>query len=190
MTAGAPREDRRRILHLASGSIGFAALVPGIPPSLISVVLYSLLGIAVVVEALRRVLPAFAALVERLALGAMRPAETRGLTGSTLLLAGYSLAWYVMPAHAAASGMLVTALADPAASFVGVRAARARGRKTLAGSGAAFVVAFLVLLAAAWAVMTAAIGALAGTLAERLPGNGLDNLAMPVVTAAALWLTA
>ena len=189
MTAGAPREDRRRALHLASGTIGIAALFPSMH-AVISILLPSLLALAVAAELLRRASPAFERLVERLAQGAMRPVETRAPTGSTLMLAGYALAWWLFPAHAAASGMLVTSFADPAASFVGIRAARARGRKTIAGSAAAFIVALVVLLVTASPIGAALAGALAGTVAERLPGNGLDNVAMPLATAAAVWLTA
>jgi dolichol kinase len=187
VTAAAPSEGRRRALHLASGSLGLAALFLRNPYPLLSYVLLALLGAALIIEIVRRYSPAAQVAIERAALGAMRPVEHRSVTGSTWLLLGFLIAWLVFPPRAAALGMLVTSFADPAAAFIGILAARARGRKTLAGSAACLAVAFAIIALAGTPLPVALLAAAAATLAERLPGNGMDNVAMPIVTAAVLW---
>ncbi len=188
MNTGAPREGRRRALHLASGTIGLAACCLGLPHRTLSLVLVVLLLSAAALEAARRHAPALQALLVRLSAGAMRPAEERGITGASLLLTGYAATWWLFPAAAAIPAILVTAAADPAAAAVGTFVARSSGRKTLAGSASALLVALAVLALAGVAWRIAVAGALAASLAERVPGRGADNLSMPLATAAILTL--
>lgn len=185
MNAAAPREAWRRTLHLASGSLGLLWYLR-VPAATITVILLSILGLAAALEGLRR-RPGARALLERVSLGALRPDEARGMTGATLLAAGYTATWLLFPPYAAASAILVTAAADPAAAIVGTRFG-VRGSKTWAGSAAAFAVALLVLLAQRIAVAAAVAGSLAAALAERAGARGLDNVAVPVLTAAVLTL--
>lgn len=100
--------------------------------------------------------------------------------------------------------ILVLTFADSAAAFVGTRWGRTRrliggARKSLAGSGAFFAVAFVMVSlvlaaigAGEWdAVFRAAmLVALATTLVEALLGRGLDNLFIPACALAALELAA
>lgn len=187
MTGGAPSEARRRALHFASGSLGLAALFLRNPHPMLTIVLVSLLAVAVLLEVARRYSPALETALERLSCGAMRPAEHSRVTGSTFLLAGFCLAWVLFSDHAAGVAMLVTATADPAAAMVGTAVSRSRGRKTLAGSAAALLVALAILLLCGTGVLLALGAAATAALAERLPANGLDNVAIPIATAAVLW---
>jgi dolichol kinase len=183
----APREGRRRALHLATGSIGIAVFF--LPYHVITIIVLALAGSALLIEALRRLVPAINALVTRATAGMMRPAEERGLMNGTMLAVGYAIAWLVFPPACAAAAIIVAAAADPAAAMVGTAVARSRGRKTLAGSAGAFVVAALALLLLHTAWTSAAAGALAATVAERLPTRaGLDNLVIPLVTGTVLWV--
>ena len=184
MNAAAPREAWRRTLHLASGSLGVLWYLR-VPAPTVTTILLSLLALAVALEWLRRTSPRARAALERASLGALRPAEQRGVTGATLLAAGYAATWLFFPASAAAPAILVTAVADPAAALVGVRFG-VRGRKTWAGSAAALAAALLVLLVQGIAAGRSLAAALVAALAERAGPRGLDNLVMPALTAAAL----
>ena len=167
-----------------------AALVLRNPHPSLTIVLMSLLALALLLEIARRRSPALEAALERLSLGSMRPAEHTRLTGTTFLLAGFFLAWLLFSDRAAGAAMLVTAAADPAAALVGTAVSRARGRKTLAGSGAALVVAFVILLLTGVGALLALGAAATASVAERLPANGVDNLVIPVATGAVLWIFA
>ncbi len=184
MNAAAPREAWRRTLHFASGSLGLLWYLR-VPAPTITIILLSVLALAAALEGLRWKSPRARGAIERLSLGAVRPVEARGVTGATLLAAGYAATWLFFPAPAAASAILVTAVADPAAAIVGVRFGE-RGRKTWAGSATALAAAFLVLLLQRVAAGRSLAGALVAALAERVGVRGLDNLAMPLATAAAL----
>ena len=188
MTGAAPREDWRRLLHLASGLLGLAAAL--LPSRVVTAGLLSILALAAAVEFARARLPRASAAVQALGRTLLRPAEARGITGASVLIGGYTLAWLLFPASVAAPAMMVGAAADPAAALVGRRFAPRAGRKTWAGSAAAFVVAAGVLAAAGARLMPALAGAAAAAAAERIPGRASDNLAIPVATAAALWAIA
>ncbi len=182
MNAAAPREAWRRALHFASGSLGLLWYLH-VPVSTITFILLAILALAAALEGLRRTRAG--AMIARISLGAMRPDETRGVTGATLLAAGYTATWLLFPPHAAAPAILVTAAADPAAALVGTRFG-ARGHKTWAGTMAAFGVALVVLLAGRIPAGASLAAALAAALAERIGVRGLDNVAVPALTAAVL----
>lgn len=184
----APREGRRRALHLASGLIGALALLA--PTAVTSLVVYAVLAVALVLEGARHDSPSARAWLDRLALGAFRPRETRRVSGPTLLALGYAGAWLAFPGPPAAAAMLVTAFADPAAALAGSRAAPLGGGKTWVGTVAAFTIALAVLAALRTPWPAAAGVASVAALAERVPWGGLDNLLLPLATAAALRLLA
>jgi len=150
-----------------------------------------LFGVLVVlafsVEAARRLSPA----VQRFVLGAghslLRPEEHRGLSGPTLLVCGYALAWGVFTVPVAVSAVLVAALADPAAAVVGRKFGRG-ARKSWAGSAACAAVAVVVLTAVGvpWLRALAAAGVAAAT--ERITWPGADNLLLPLSVGATLTL--
>jgi len=111
------------------------------------------------------------------------PREATGVASSTWYMAGITLALAAAPLPAAASGIVVLALADPAASYFGRRWGR---RPFLGGSAegsAVFaIVAFSVLAPRhGWPVAMAA--ALVATVLERRSWPLDDNLTLPVATA-------
>lgn len=189
MTGVAPREGRRRVLHLASGVLGLAALA-GTPLRIMTAVLVSLAVLALLAEVVRRRRPAANAALTRLSGGAFRPAEADAVSGATYLALGYAAAWLAFTGSAAALAIVVTAVADPSAAAVGRRFSAVSGRKTWAGTAAAFAAALAVLALAGRSWRVAGTAALVAALAERMPGRGLDNFAVPLATAAALWVQA
>ncbi len=189
MRPAAPREGLRRVIHLASGSLGIIALASPIPHRTMTILLAALAVLAVLLEVIRHRSPPLERVLEILSFGVMRAGERAGtVLGATMLAIGYLAAWLLFPGAAAAPAMLVTAAADPAAALAGTTLARERGRKTAVGSAAAALVALLVLLVTTRELLPSIAGAVFATLAERLPGPGVDNLAMPLATAGALVL--
>ncbi|OGU01468.1 MAG: hypothetical protein A2085_01525 [Gemmatimonadetes bacterium GWC2_71_10] len=184
MTAPAPREGGRRAVHLASGLLGVAAAV--VPDRAATILLATAFGIALLIDAVRLLAPRRARPVLALAGSLYRPDEQRRLSGATLLMTAYVGTWLLFPPVAAARAIVVAAVADPAAALAGSRWSRARGRKTWVGSAAAFAVALVVLLVWRTALPVSVLAALVAALAERVPGAGLDNLALPLATASAL----
>ena len=122
-----------------------------------------------------------------------RLAELQSWLGQIEALSGGDALMFGVP-------ILVLTLADTAAALVGIRYGRARltiaaGDKSVAGSIAFFIVAFLcasipvVLLGHAElpAVLAgAAMLACVTTTVEALAGNGLDNLLVPLAAFASL----
>jgi dolichol kinase len=139
------------------------------------------------VEGARRMSPA----VQRLAVGAgrllLRPEELRGLSGPTALACGYALTWWLFAAPAALAGVLVAALADPAAALVG-RAFGGGVRKSWIGSAACAVTAAVVLAAVGVGAPAALATAVVAALAERVTWRAADNLLLPLAVGAALTL--
>jgi dolichol kinase len=155
---------------------------------MMTALLLTLAATALLFEGARRSRPSLNAALARWSFGALRPAENSAVTGATLLALGYAATWLIAPPAIAAPALVVAAVADPAAALVGRWAVPAGGRKTAAGSAGAFAAAATVLaaLGVGWRGTLAA--AATATLAERLNGRGVDNVAIPLATAAALWV--
>jgi dolichol kinase len=118
------------------------------------------------------------------------PREASKVASSTWYALGVILALLLFPRQEALAGILVLALADPAAGLVGRRWGRwPFGAGTLEGSAAFVAVAFVVILPFApwWAALSAAVVA---ALVERTPWSVDDNLTVPVTVAAVLHLAA
>jgi dolichol kinase len=114
------------------------------------------------------------------------PREVSGLASSTWYALGVFVAVLVAPRAAAISSILVLGLADPVASWVGVRwGRRAFLGGTLEGSVAFVCVAAVVLFVRHPSAAALAIAIVAG-LAERRSWPLDDNLAIPVVCAVLL----
>lgn len=188
MSGGAPREGLRRAIHFLTG-VAIAVCGTLLPDRTMTIAFAVAGAILVAFELARRVSPGLQRAFLWLTAGATRPAEAGGITGGTVLLFGYMLTWWIFPATMATRAILVSAAADPAASFVGTRAAP-RGRKTMAGSLAALAVAFLILVLTRIAWPAALGAAVTAALAERLPGRFTDNLTVPLATALVLSLLA
>ncbi|MEX1367001.1 MAG: hypothetical protein AB1Z98_27990 [Nannocystaceae bacterium] len=125
-----------------------------------------------------------------------RPSESGKIASSTWYTLGLIIGVLTLPDHAFLLGVLVLALADPAAALVGRRFGRRRlyRDKSVVGSAAFFTVAFVIaaviiamrfpgLSATAW-LGSAAVIAATGTVAELLGGHVQDNVSIPVATGA------
>lgn len=185
MTAPARRESWRRVLHLASGGLGLAA--PLLAPRLAALGFLALVMLALGLELARARVPAVQVLVERMTGGLFRPGEAGRVSGAATLALGYALVWWLFAPGVAARAIVVTAVADPAGAVVGRRLHPEAGRKTMAGSAAVLLAALATLLAMGTSPLPAVFAAGAAALAERAPWPAADNLAVPLLSAAALW---
>ncbi|MDZ7780967.1 MAG: hypothetical protein U5R14_13690 [Gemmatimonadota bacterium] len=180
----------RRIVHAVNG-ITFASILTFWPYSeataivLLTGAVAALLLLDALRLRLRRLNACFFRVFNRLA----SPREADHIASSTWYMLGITLAVVLSPTWAAVSGILVLALADPTASYVGRRWGR---RPFLGGSMEGSAVFFLVTLAVLlprhpWAVALAV--ALPITVLERRAWPLDDNLAIPVACSVLLhWL--
>lgn len=126
----------------------------------------------------------FTALFGRLVLRS----EVSTVASSTWYTAGVALAVAVLPREAALSGVLILALADPAASLVGQRWGR---HPWLGGSlegMASFTLVAMGVLLIHHDPLVALLAAPPAAIVERLSGRLDDNLVMPVASGAIVWL--
>lgn len=185
-------EWNRKLLHVCASLIPLAYLWLSRP--VVLAVLGGLLMVAVVSEVLRRHHRRFRVLFKRSVGIMLRRREENRITGATYVLVGAITTIVLFPQHLAIPALLILALADTAASLVGLRFGRQRFLgKSLAGSLAYFLTAFAIL----WIVLPERRGvgfltALLSTCVEALPVVRLgpvelnDNVLVPVLTAAIL----
>ena len=177
----------RKIIHAANALVIVGAIQLFAPPRVTAVTaLATVLGAQIVFDLVRlksdRANEFFFSLFSRLA----SPREATGLASSTWFTTGVLLAVALFPRPEAVSGILVFGLADPAAGYVG----RRWGRRsflggTVEGSLVFLTVAFAILVIRHPWPIAATTGILA-TLLERRSWPIDDNLAVPVLTSAAL----
>jgi dolichol kinase len=116
------------------------------------------------------------------------PREARGVASSTWYAVALLVVVAFFPRPAAVSGVLVLAVSDPAASWMGRRWGRRRFLGgTLEGS-LVFLATALTILALRHPFGPALAAALLATLAERVSWPVDDNFAVPVTTAVVLTL--
>jgi len=180
-------QPMRRLFHAFNGTALAGLLMVWAPPRAATVgVLGGLFVLILVLDLLRlrseAANRAFFRWFSRLA----SPREASGLASSTWYALGIVLVLALFPWPAAISGILVMALADPAASYIGRRWGR---RPFLDGSVLGFVVfvaAAGIILALRHPLALALPTALVAALAERRSWLLDDNLAVPLVTAGML----
>lgn len=175
----------RRVLHVGSGILLFA--IPLGSWSLLRSALAALVFVALIVDTARIRSPRFRSRVASL-LPVFRPHESSHLSGATFLCMGYFLA-AAFPEPAPVAGILVSALADPAASVAGGWG-RKSAEKTLRGSLAAFVVATGILTALRLPLLAVLGGACTGAALERWSGPFDDNLLVAPGVSMIVWLMA
>lgn len=201
-------EAARKALHLLSAAVPLAWALLLVPATIIRVGLGVALGVALLVEGLRRASPAFAARFLAWLGPLLRTHETHHITGATWLAAVMCLAVWVFPRSAAIIALWAAAVGDAMAALVGRLASSARprpvaalpvdvhvavaippARKTLAGSAACVA---STAAGAAWLVhapLPAALGiGVAAAVAEwpRLAVD--DNLRVGLAAGAAAWM--
>ncbi len=185
-------EVSRKVLHLTSAAIPAVYLLVDRP--LMLRLLVPCVLIAVVVETLRFASPRFATLFRTTVGFMVRAVEWQRLTGATYVLVASIISVYLFPKPVAIAALFVMSVSDSAASLMGITFGRTRFLgKSLAGSGAFFVTAVVIL----WLHWPDATGvgllvAVVATLAEAIPTVKLgpvelnDNLTVPLLTGAAL----
>ncbi|MBD3367709.1 MAG: hypothetical protein GF405_06000 [Candidatus Eisenbacteria bacterium] len=184
--AAARHEVFRKALHACAIAVPFLAmwwrgfalwLVGSVTLLLVLSEFFRQLGIAV---------PFFADVTWR----AMRPEEERGIVGGPILYGvGIWLALWLFPLEAASVGIFVLALGDSLASLSG----KAFGstllphnpRKTYIGSLTVFAVGAVIAMFYV-PLPSALLVGLVASLLESLPIGALDNMLLPVATAAAV----
>ena len=172
------QQPLRNALHLGTGVAA--------PWILLAPRMWALAGLALalavtVIVDLGRRHPGFREKIDARLPGVFRPSERVGVSGATLLAAGYLLAAVAFPASAAAGGILALAVGDPAAAVVGrwYGVSRDLQGKTWVGSLACFGATWLALWAIPpWSPTVAMAGAAMTALIERRSGR-LDNLLIP-----------
>jgi len=129
----------------------------------------------------------------------MRDSETKGLAGTTYLVAGVGIIILFFPREIVLLSMLYLAFADPFASYFGILYGKDKifGHKSVQGSLAAFLICTLLtaLYLHTYGMLTdhllivSLLGGLIGCLGELIPFWKLDdNLTLPVFSATFLWL--
>ncbi len=129
----------------------------------------------------------------------MRQSEIENMAGTTYLMAGVTILIFFFDPVITQLSLIFLALADPIASYFGIRFGREKiwGEKTLQGFLAAFAIcafcSFFFLYIHEYnlwrAVVVSIIGGLIGSLAELIPIAKLDdNLTIPVASGLGLSL--
>lgn len=202
-------EAARKALHLLSAAVPLAWALMSVPTTVIRLGLAVALGVAGIVEWLRRVSPAFGARFLAWLGPLLRAHETRRITGATWLAVVMCLAVWAFPRSAAIIALWAAAVGDAMAALVG-RLASARpdsapvaaqpaasrvavaipsARKTLAGSAAC---AMSTAAGALWLVhapLPAALGIGVAAAAAEWPRLTLDdNLRVGLAAGAAAWM--
>ena len=168
----------RRLLHAASGAT--LLVVPVFSWQFLRAVLLGAAALAVAGEAIRLGFPGVQAWLTR-RLPVFREREAARPSGAMWLAVGYAAA-SLTPFPAPAAGILVGALADPAAAWVGLREG-VTGRKTIRGSGAHLIVALAVLYGMGVGWIAAVAASVIATALERWPLGLDDNVLVAPATA-------
>jgi dolichol kinase len=129
----------------------------------------------------------------------MRDTEKNGLMGSTFLVLGVLIIIALFPPSVVVLSLLFLAVADPVASYFGIRFGKDKlfGRKSLQGSMAAFFACTVVAagyfffhdMMVERILIVSLLAGLVGAFAEAVPVGKLDdNLVLPVVSSILLWI--
>jgi dolichol kinase len=127
----------------------------------------------------------------------LRESERTGLTGSAFMMAGVTLIVWLYPKNVVILTLILFAVADPLASYFGIRFGKDKliGNKSFQGSAAAFVACFVASGAyfATHRLMTdrlfivCLLSGLIGAISELVPIGKLDdNFVFPVLSATML----
>lgn len=178
-------EARRRLLHVASGCV--VVLAPVTSWSVLRVVLTCTAVLAVLLELARLHKSAVNEMLRRV-VPVYRMHERTRPSGAMWLAVGYALA-ALASSPAPAAGILVAAIADPAASLAGSTSEhRPDEGKTVRGTVVHWLVAVGILTLLGWSWTAVVVGASVASIVERWPLGLDDNLLVPPATALAVLL--
>jgi dolichol kinase len=179
----------RRLFHAAVGVLTVLVLHYLIPANDVALVLMgAALGVVLLFEWARLTKPRLNLLFFRFLLPLVSPGEDRKLVSSVWYLVGMLLVVGAFPRGIALPSILVLALADPAASYVGRRWGRTRlGTGTVTGS-LTLAVTSLIVLVPFVGVGPALATSVVASAVEALPWGLNDNLTIPVSSGLTLWI--
>ena len=181
-------EVARKALHVATAALPVALSYGWSNQTTLRNVLTAAALVALAVELLRRVWPAFSTTFSTTFGHLIRTHERRALTGATWLAIAMAVVLWVAPLYAAIAALWAAAVGDAAAAVVGRSVGRWRKRvgagKTVVGSLAALVVTALGVLWLTPASLAVALllGAVAAA-AERPTAPLDDNLRIALAVA-------
>jgi dolichol kinase len=179
----------RRLFHAANGSGVVAVLELGIVGREVMILLLGVaLLAALTLDVVRLRVPSVQRVFFRSFSALASPREARGIASSTWYAAGILLALLLFPQRIAEASILVLALGDPAASYVGRRWGRIRiGDGSVRGTAAFFVVTLVVMLFF-FPPLHAVLATALATVVERMPWGLDDNITLPLGTGVVLLL--
>ncbi len=178
----------RRVFHACFGVALAATLYLLRERGLSLLGLGVLLAVLLSLDALRLTAPHLNRLFFRQFQALVSPREEKRIASSTWYVLGGLLLVGVFPLPVAVSAILVLALADPTASYMGRRwGKRKLGSGTVLGSSVFLLVALLVLTPFL-GVPRAALAAAITAVVEALPIPLDDNLTVPLAAGTAAWL--
>ena len=178
----------RRIFHAITGLVVAGLLVwAPLPQQPLALALVIAAAGALVLDLIRLRVPSVNRRFFRVLKPLASPREARGIASSSWFLVGVALTLLLFPGRVALAAILVLALADPAASYLGRRWGRIRfGSGTAEGSLTFLGVAACILVPlGGWG--PGAVTALLVSAIERAPWPLDDNLTIPLVTGLLLW---
>ncbi len=179
----------RRLFHATNGVVVVAALELGIVSREVMILLLGvvLLG-ALAVDVVRLRVPSVQRVFFRSLSALASPREARGIASSTWYAAGILLALMLFPQRIAEASILVLALGDPVASYVGRRWGRIKiGDGSVRGT-TAFLVVTLAVMLFFFPPVHALLAAVLATVVERIPWSLDDNVTLPLGTGVVLLL--
>lgn len=192
----------RRMFHMFSGVLMVFIGIQLDNRRLSLILLGGVLLTTLLIEGVRLLSPRINAGCASLFRGIMRRGEDRHVSGIAYYMAGCFVCYLFLPPSIAYLAILFLAFGDPIASLAGVTLGHRRLRdsvKTVEGSAACFLVcgiitAFMSIVVYRWdhswdqVLLVSVLGGVSGTLGELMPLRTDDNLAMPVVSGALMWL--
>ncbi len=183
------RELRRKSIHLLGLILPILYVFTTRHTATIAV--GALLAIALGVELLKVLLPAFRVMFMRIFSPILRSQERRGgLTGATYYLIGSFLCVLLFDKTLAIVCLCFLTLGDLFAALIGKQWGRIKlfSRKSLEGSIACFIVCTGTALLIGLHPVVAITGALVATLIELLPTGVDDNVTIPLISGLAMHL--
>ena len=190
-------EVPRKLWH-AIGVLNLVIVYQAAPPTWALRLMAGLCVLGVALDLIRLRVDKFSAVVTRMFGHLMRDHERGDWAGSTYILIGALLTIAIFPAPVASLSLLFLALADPLASYFGIRFGTVPlvGAKTLQGTLAAFAICTVLALMfyasrglmVEHLLIAGLLSGFAGAMAELLPVGSLDdNLTQPVLSATMLF---
>jgi len=174
----------RRVFHALNGLIVAFALTYGPWNARIALVGMASITLALLLlDLLRLRIPRANLLFFQILPYLASPREAKGVASSTWYMAGITLALAVAPLPAVASGIVVLALADPAASYFGRRWGQMPFLGGTVEGSAVFAIVAVAALAPRHGWPVAISAALVAMVLERRSWPLDDNLTLPVTTA-------